>query len=150
MSEDELAAAADRIVDFYRTFRDCRVEDFRALASAKVHWQDPFADVNGIEKVLANMHKWSEVLSDIRFELKDRSRTGKVLFLHMLMTFEVKRIPGKPQQIDYVKKVVFDEAGLIVGAKEYWDATPALESVPLLGRCVGLARRLMKKQLTAP
>jgi hypothetical protein len=88
---------------------------------------------------LANMHKWSEVLSDIRFELKDRSQNGTVLFLHMLMTFQVKRIPGKPQQIDYVKKVVFDDAGLVVDAKEYWDATPALESVPLLGRCVGLA-----------
>jgi steroid delta-isomerase len=145
-----LDAAADRIADFYRTFSDARVESFRAIASPDVHWQDPFADVRGVEKVLANMHKWSEVLSDIRFELKDRARHDRVLFLHMLMTFEVKRMPGRKQEIDYVKKVVFDEAGLVVDAKEYWDATPALESVPLLGRCVGLARRLMRRQLTVP
>jgi len=144
----DLDAATKRIMDFYRTFSDDNVEEFRKLASPELRWIDPFTEVEGIDQVVAIMHKWSNVLIDIKFEIKDYSRNGQILFLQMLMTFEVKKMPGKKQEIDYVKKVIFDEGGLVVEAKEYWDTTPALENIPVLGKFVTLTKKMMKKQFS--
>ena len=146
--DTDFDAAAKRIMEFYRTFSDDKVEEFKNLSSAEIHWEDPCGEEKGIDKVIATMHKWSDVLTDIKFEIKGYSQSGQIFFLHMLMTFQVKRMPGKNREIDYVKKVVFDDAGLVVDAKEYWDATPVLESLPVLGKVVSLAKKMMKKQFS--
>jgi hypothetical protein len=135
-------------MDFYRAFSDDKVEEFRKLSSAEIHWEDPFGEETGIDKVIAIMHSWSKVLSDIKFEIKGYSRNEKILFLHMLIKCQVRRMPGKDREIDYVKKVVFDDAGLVVDAKEYWDATPVLENFPVLGKVVSLVKKMMKKQFS--
>ena len=146
--QTDLDEATKKIMDFYRTFSDDKVEEFKKLSSAKIHWEDPFGEEKGIEKVIAVMHKWSDVLTDIKFEIKGHSRSGQTLFLHMLMTFQVKRMPGKNQEIDYVKKVVFDDAALVLEAKEYWDMTPVLEGFPLLGKFVTFTKKLIQKQFS--
>jgi hypothetical protein len=146
--DTDFDAAATRIMDFYRTFSDDKVEEFKKLSSPEIHWEDPFGEETGIDKVIAIMHSWSKGLSDIEFEIKDYSRNEKTLFLHMLLKFQVRKMPGKDREIDYVKKVVFNDAGLVVNAKEYWDVTPALESLPVLGKVVSLAKKMMKKQFS--
>ena len=144
--DTDFDAAATTIMDHHRTFTDDTVEEFRKLASADVHWQDPLIEVKGIDKVVAYAHKLFDVMADINIEIKNYSRSRQILFLHMLMTFQIKKMPGKKQEIDYVQKVVFDDGGLIIDVKEYWDLTPALESAPVLGKVVTLTKKMMRKQ----
>ena len=146
--DTDFDAASNRMMDFYRTFSDDKVEEFKKLSSAEIRWEDPFGEEKGIDKVIATMHKWSDILTDIKFEIKGYSRSGQILFLHMLMTFQIKRIPGKNQEIDYIQKIIFDDAGFVADAKEYWDATPVLETIPVLGKVVTFTKKMMNKQFS--
>jgi len=141
-------AVVKRYIEFNNTLSEERVEGLKDLASTEVRWRDPWIDARGIDNVVAYMHKWYKLLNDIRFQTKDYSRNGQIVFLHMLMTFYVKKKPKEKVEIDYICKVTFDDSGLVLDVREYWDATPALESIPLLGKVVRLTKKLMQTQMS--
>ena len=146
--DTDFDAIVKRYMEFNHTLSDERVEGLRDLASPDVRWRDPWVDARGIDNVVAYMHKWYKVLNDIRFQTKDYSRNGQIVFLHMLMTFYVKKKPREKVEIDYICKVTLDDSGLVLDVREYWDATPALESIPLLGKFVALTKKLMQNQMS--
>ena len=127
---------------FYEHLTDENVEDFRVLATPNVRYRDPTMDSKGIEAVTATMHKWFHDLDEIQFQMMAHAVDGLVVFQQWVMRFRIRRLPKRLWELEGVSKVVFDENGKVTDQIDYWDSSPLLESVPVLGKAVTLLRKL--------
>lgn len=59
------------------------------------------------------------------------------------MRFRVRRMPKRPWTIEGMSTISLDAEGKVVEHVDYWDATPLLQAVPVLGRVVTLTRRVV-------
>ena len=128
---------------FFETLTDATVEDIRALAAPNIRYRDPFADAKGIDAVVAYLHKWFQDLDDIRFERGDSAQAGNVLLSHWFMYFRLKKIPKKEWTLEGMSRTIFNDDGKVIDHIDYWDSAPLLAAFPLLGRAVGLIRKLV-------
>ena len=121
------------------------VEELREFFSPNIHYRDPMMDAKGVDAALAYMHKLFTDLDGIQFEIKGCARHERQVFSHWLMTFRIKKIPKRLWEVDGVSKIVFDDAGKIEDQVDYWDASPMIESFPVLGKVATLIKKLMTK-----
>jgi steroid delta-isomerase len=143
--DNDLDATLIRYNKFVEQLTDESVEEFREFASPNVRYRDPMMDAKGVDAALAYMHKWFKDLDGLRFEMKGYARNGQIVFQHWLMTFRIKKQPKRLWELDGVSKIVFDDAGKIEDQIDYWDASPLLESFPVLGKVVTLIKKLVAR-----
>lgn len=141
MADLERAAADYR--EFFTGLTDSRVERFRELAAPSVRYVDPLMDERGIDHVVRAMHGWFQSLRDIHFEILASAVDAPQAFFHWHMSFRIARMPKRAWMIDGMSRVRFDSDGKVEQVQDYWDATPLLEAVPVLGRVPTLIKRLM-------
>ena len=127
---------------FFEQLTDDRVEGFRDIAADNVRYRDPLMDSQGIDAVIASMHKWFEDLDDIQFTMKEHAETGLVMFQHWTMQLRVKKLPKHLWLLEGLSKITFDENGKVIDQIDYWDTAPIFESVPVLGSATRLIKRL--------
>jgi len=127
---------------YFETLTDASVDDIRALAAPEIRYRDPFRDAQGIEAVVAYLHKWFQDLDDIRIVRGENALAGNVLLSHWVMHFRIKKMPKQPRTIEGMSRTVFDDNGKVIDHTDYWDSAPVLETFPLLGRAVGCIRKL--------
>jgi limonene-1,2-epoxide hydrolase len=129
--------------EFWDTFSEATVEGFRELAAPTVRYRDPMSDVSGIDAVLALMRGWFKNLDQIRFQILGRAREGNMLYSQWVMTFRVRKAPKNRVEVHGMSTARFDEQGRLVEHTDYWDSAPLLGKFPVLGRVVGLTKKLM-------
>lgn len=142
--ESDLDTAITRNQKFFESLTDGTVDGFRDIAAHNVRYRDPLMDAKGIDAVLASMHKWFRDLDDVKFEMKGFARDGQVGYQNWLMTFRVRRLPKKLWRVDGMSKVTFNHEGKIEDQVDYWDASPLLESVPVMGKMVTLIKKFFQ------
>jgi steroid delta-isomerase len=143
--DNDLDATLIRYQKFAEQLTDESVEEFREFASPNVRYRGPLMDARGVDAALAYMHKWFTDLDDLHFETKGFARDGRKAFTHWRMTFRIKKNPKKLWEVDGVSKIVFDDTGKIEDLIDYWDASPLLESFPILGKVVTLIKKLIAR-----
>jgi steroid delta-isomerase len=143
--DDDLDATLNRCLNFFDQLTDENVEEFREFASPNVRYRDPLVDAKGIDAALRYLHKLFTDLDDLQFETKGYARHGRQAFSHWGMKFRIKKNPKKLWELDGVSKIVFDDAGKIEDQIDYWDASPLLESFPVLGKVVTLIKKLVAR-----
>jgi hypothetical protein len=132
-----------RADEFWGTFSEATVEGFRELAAPTIRHRDPLSDATGIDAVLALMHGWFKNMEEIRIRFLGRARDGNTLYSHWIMTFRLRRAPEKLVEFHGMSTGTFDEQGRLVDHIDYWDSAPMLAQFPVLGRVVGLTKKLM-------
>jgi len=132
-----------RYKKFWEQLTDESVEEFRKFASPDVRYCDPMIDAKGIDAVVAYLHSWFTNLDGIQFDIKEFARDGRIVFSHWIMKFRFKKLQKKLWELDGVSKTIFDDAGKVEDNIDYWDASPMLESFPVLGKVVTLIRKLI-------
>ena len=143
--DNDLDATLIRYKKLVEQLTDESVEELREFYSLNVHYRDPLMDVKGVDASLAYHHKLFKDLDGLQFELKGYALNGRQAFLHWLMIFRIKKNPKRLWELDGVSKFVFDDAGKIEDQIDYWDASPMIESFPVLGRVATLIKKLMTK-----
>jgi limonene-1,2-epoxide hydrolase len=128
---------------FWDTFSKETVDGFRELAAPTIRYRDPLSDVTGIDAVIALMRGWFKNMDDIRIRFLGRARDGSTLYSHWIMTFRLRRAPDKLIELYGMSTGTFDEEGKLVDHIDYWDSAPMLAQFPVLGRVVGLTKKLM-------
>ena len=141
--ESDLDAILARYREFFDNLSDQSVEEFREFASPSVRYRDPLMDEKGVDAVVARMHKWFADLDGLRFETEGHARRGRLAFAHWRMTFRINKSPKKLWEMEGVSRIALDEAGRVQEHTDYWDASPLLEAIPVLGRVVTLAKNVV-------
>jgi hypothetical protein len=128
---------------FWDTFSEATVDGFRELAAPAIHYRDPMSDVTGIDAVIALMRGWFENMDQIRFQRLGRAREGNTEYLQWVLTFRIRKAPVTPFEIRGMSTARYDEQGKLVENTDYWDSAPLLAKFPVLGRVVGLTKKLI-------
>jgi steroid delta-isomerase len=127
---------------YWDELTDESVEGLRELASPNVRYRDPFMDAKGIDAVVAYHHKWFANLDDNKFEIKEYAVNGLVVYSYWRQTFRLKKLPKKSWELYGMSKTIYNEAGKIEDHIDYYDSSPILEYLPVLGKVVTLIRKI--------
>jgi hypothetical protein len=142
MSET-LEHAAATYVAFFQELSDESVDDLRQLASPQMRYRDPLTDRRGIDAVTDYMHSWFQTMDDLSFDVDLHVVQDNVVLSHWNMNFRIRRMPKHPRTIEGMSRISLTAEGKVNEHVDYWDATPLLQAVPLLGRVVTLTRRVI-------
>jgi steroid Delta-isomerase len=137
---EAVLARSDR---FWDTFSEATVEGFRELAAPTIRYRDPMTDVTGIDAVVAMMRGWFKNMDQIKIQFLGRVRDGDMIYSHWVMTFRLRKAPKNLIEMHGMSTGRLDERGRLVDHIDYWDSAPMLASFPVLGRIVGLTKKLM-------
>jgi len=106
-----------------------------------MRFRDPFNDVLGAEETNAVFRRMFDHLDDVRFVFDERLVHGPLAFVTWTMTFVPKRGPKRTRVIEGASRLRFDDAGRVLEHRDYWDASLALEGIPVMGWIVKSVRR---------
>lgn len=122
------------------------VSRLREVAAADVHFQDPFNDVRGIERMERCMHAMYADATDVRFEILHWAIEGETAYLRWRFWFKPKRLKAdRPWQVEGMSELRFDAAGLVAEHIDHWDAASQFYArLPVLGGIIRWVQRRLK------
>ena len=138
-----LERAAETYVAFFESLSDESVADLRQLASPQIRYRDPLTDRRGIDAVTDYMHRWFRDMDDLRFDVVLHAVRGNVALSRWDMRFRIRRMPKRPWTIEGMSTITLAPDGKVAEHVDFWDATPLLQAVPVLGHVVTLTRRVV-------
>ena len=119
------------------------VDQLVALYAPQAFFKDPFNEVTGKEHI---RHIFTNMFSQVnhpRFRILGVLEENTRACLTWEFLFEFKSSPSKAQTIQGCTWFTFNDSGLILSHRDYWDAAEELyEKLPYLGR---LMKWLKKK-----
>jgi steroid delta-isomerase len=135
--------ALERLVHFYESIGAATLRaELGALYAPAVQFKDPFNDVHGVDKVVAIFEHMFVQVDAPRFVVKSAFMQGREAFLTWDFLFTMKRFSKEGQCIHGATHIVFDDAGMVMVHRDYWDAAEELyEKLPLLGSLMRWLKR---------
>jgi hypothetical protein len=134
----------DALITFFESLSQERVSSMGALYADAVYFKDPFNEVQTLAQVQAIFNHMYLVLEQPRFVVTNHATGSQQCFLTWNFEFYFKNRPTAGlQTIRGSSHIRFNDSGLVVYHRDYWDAAEELyEKLPVLG---GLMRWLKKR-----
>lgn len=132
----------DLLMDWYGTLTPQSVQQLARFYAADAHFKDPFNDVHGIAAITAIYRHMFATTEQPRFVIARRIVDGDQAFVTWTFEFGLK---GKPYVIAGGTHLSFDEDGLVILHRDYWDAAEELlQKLPLIGGPIRWLRGLFR------
>lgn len=140
----DLPAALARLVDFFEHLQPKSLDELGRIYASDVRFKDPFNEVQGLAAVEHIFRHMFVQLEQPRFVVHERICQGQQAFLTWDFHFKFRRFDTVTEQtVRGSTHLVFNEQGLAVLHRDYWDAAEELyEKLPWVG---GLMRWLKKR-----
>lgn len=140
-----MAAALQRVVDFYEGLTPDRIGRIDEVYAADAWFKDPFNEVRGIEaiaRIFTHMYRQVQLP---RFVVRERVADGQGAMLAWEFHFQAGAwAGGGPQVVRGVTHLKFDAQGRVSYHRDYWDAAEELYmKLPLVGALMRGLRRLL-------
>lgn len=119
------------LLAWYATLALDTVAQVGRFYAPDAHFRDPFNDVRGVPAIEAIFRHMFAHTDQPRFIIEERVVQGQQVFVTWLFVFALR---GTPYQICGASHLRFNQAGLVVMHRDYWDAAEELfEKLPLVG-----------------
>lgn len=144
----DAAQALARLADYFETMTPESVNRIGDYYAPDARFKDPFNDVRGVPAIRQVFHHMFRQVGQPRFIVTERiggeGGDGNAVLLwqfHFNARFGLRE---QAQSIHGASHLRFDDAGLVVLHRDYWDAAEELYAkLPLLGMLMrALARKL--------
>lgn len=143
---DPYHSACERLIHFYTHLTQESLHAISAIYHPDVCFKDPFNDVRGCDGVTRIFAHMFDTVDNPSFTVTQYMQQFDQAFLIWSFTFQRKGKSHQHLTIKGVSHVRFNETGLVVLHRDYWDPAEELyEKIPLLGGFM----RWLKRQLTA-
>jgi steroid Delta-isomerase len=120
------------------------LEELRSLTVPEVHFQDPFNDVRGQDRMLKAFADVFERGEEVRFAVRDVVSGEGLGFILWDFTFRPKR-SRKTWEFRGVSEIRVDTAGRVTEHVDHFDAGSQLYAkLPVMGPLVRFARRRLQ------
>ncbi|XZG71306.1 nuclear transport factor 2 family protein [Chitinibacteraceae bacterium HSL-7] len=121
----------DSLVHWYETLSPQTLAELPRFYAPTARFKDPFNDVRGLAAITAIFSHMFDSTDAPRFSVIERLGDVRQAFVTWDFTFALK---GRHYHIHGATRFVFDEAGLVIEHRDYWDAAEELwQQLPLLG-----------------
>lgn len=126
---------------FFETLSLDSVSRLGAVYAPEAYFKDPFNEVRGVAAIESIFRHMFSQVSEPRFVIHNAVTQGDQGFLIWDFCFRMRRFSRAPQVIRGASHLRFDDAGLVVFHRDYWDVAGELyEKLPVLGRLIRLLR----------
>lgn len=121
----------EALLAWYATLTPDTVSRVGEFYAVDAQFRDPFNDVRGVAAIEAIFRHMFAHTERPRFIIEERIVQGQQTFVTWMFVFGLR---GKPYQISGGSHLRFNQAGLVVMHRDYWDAAEELlEKLPLVG-----------------
>ncbi len=135
----------DALAEWYVTLTRQSVRHIGQFYAPEVHFKDPFNDIRGIAAMIVVYEHMFDTTDDPHFIIHDRIVTDHQAFLTWVFEFELK---GKHYSIAGGTHLKFNDEGLVVLHRDYWDAAEELfQKLPVIGGLIRWLRRLFETRI---
>ena len=133
----------DALVRFFETLTPPSVADLPRFYAADCRFKDPFNEVRGLDALEVIFRHMFNQLDAPRFIVHQRVVEMPRVLLTWDFEFRFRRWqPQVTQRIHGASLLTFDDAGLVAGHRDYWDAAEELyEKLPGIGTLLRLLKR---------
>ena len=142
MTEASQAACLQRLVEFFGSLRAVDVPRLRMLYREDAFFKDPFNEVHRVDDIEGIFTRMFNDVDHPRFVITGTVLQDKEAFLTWNFHFHLKRWRSDEQCIRGCSQIRFDDDGLVVFHRDYWDAAEELyEKLPLVGALMRWLKR---------
>lgn len=135
----------DALAEWYVTLTRQSVRHIGQFYAPEVHFKDPFNDIRGIAAMIVVYEHMFDTTGNPHFIIHDRIVTDHQAFITWVFEFELK---GKHYSIAGGTHLKFNDEGLIVLHRDYWDAAEELfQKLPVIGGLIRWLRRLFETRI---
>lgn len=144
MSKPDITAAVQRVARFYETLSVAAIAELASVYAPLARFKDPFNEVQGIAAIAQIFSHMFETVAAPRFVVTTTIVEGDQAMLAWDFFLKLR---GREIVIRGVTHLRFDDSGLVVLHRDYWDAAEEIyERIPVLGALM----RLLRRRLAAP
>lgn len=128
-------AAVSRVVAFFEQLSPASLASMANVYAPQARFKDPFNEVQGIAAIEGIFEHMFASLQQPRFVVTGRVVQGPQCFLTWDFVFAFKGYhQGVLQTVRGASHLVFDDQGLVILHRDYWDAAEELyEKLPVVG-----------------
>jgi hypothetical protein len=131
--------ALDNLLHWYASLTPQSIRDVAKFYQADAHFKDPFNDVRGVAGIEAIFVHMFETTEFPRFIIGERIEQAHQAFVTWTFEFSLK---GKAYCVVGGSHFVFDDHGLVIEHRDYWDAAEELfQKLPIVGAPIRWLRR---------
>lgn len=117
---------------------DFKDETFYEIFASDVVFEDPFQCVCSVDKIITVFRHMYTTLNHPKFIIKESMSHEKSGYIRWEFIYDTNRFEG-------VSHVVFNDEGLVVSHRDFWDAASNVyETIPLLGSLLRLIKYKIK------
>jgi hypothetical protein len=121
----------DALLDWYSTLSPDTLTRAADYYHRDARFKDPFNEVMGVGAIVTVFEHMFSTTQNPRFILHDRIMQGQQGFVTWTFEFGLN---GKPYAIRGASHIKFNEQGLVILHRDYWDAAEELlQKLPLVG-----------------
>ncbi len=133
----------ERFVTFFEALAPDDIAQLDQLYAGDARFVDPFNDVVGVPAIAGIFRHMFATLDGPRFVVTNQLEQGQQCFLTWEFHFRFKRFRQNVEQtIRGATHLVYDDSGLVMLHRDYWDAAQEVyEKLPLLGTLMRWLRR---------
>jgi len=129
----------DNLLHWYVALTPQRIGDIPHFYQVDAHFKDPFNDVRGIAKIEAIFAHMFATTENPRFIIGERIEQAHQAFVTWTFEFTLE---GNTYSVVGGSRFVFDEQGLVIVHRDYWDAAEELfQKLPIVGAPIRWLRR---------
>lgn len=126
-----LDQALERYCTFFEALTPADIARFEQVYAHNARFKDPFHDVNELSQIQAIFVHMFKVAPDARFIIQQRFTNEHSAMIIWTMMLSVR---GQPMNIKGSTHLGFNEAGLVILHRDYWDTGEELFSkLPYIG-----------------
>lgn len=132
----------DALLDWYSTLSPATLAQAVDYYHCDAQFKDPFNEVAGVVAIVAVFEHMFSTTDHPRFILHDRIMQEQQAFVTWTFEFGLN---GKPYSIRGASHIKFNEHGMVLLHRDYWDAAEELfQKLPLVGAPVRWLRARFK------
>lgn len=129
----------EKLLSWYCSLTPESVKQASNFYHVNAKFKDPFNNVQGVEAIMRIFDHMFLNTQSPRFIILDQVLRDKQAFVTWTFEFKLK---GKKYSVSGASHLTFDEQGLIIVHRDYWDAAEELlQKLPIIGAPIRWLRK---------
>lgn len=142
--ETKLQTQLEELLQWYSTMTPDSVMQVVNFYHVNARFKDPFNEVTGVGAIMQIFDHMFDTTEAPRFMMMDRIVQDHQAFVTWTFEFKLK---GKSYSVVGGSHLKFDEQGLVIDHRDYWDAAEELfQKLPVIGGPI----RWLRRQFVVP
>ena len=131
----------NKFINLLKNYGPDSLQSLDAIYSDDVQYEDPINKGKNLDHLKLILEDLLKIFKGVRFESIHSAHDSEFAFVCWKMRYKFR---NKAYEIDGVSRLRFNDAGLIIDHRDYWDASfPLYGTFPIIGSIMKLIKNFV-------